>query len=512
MDKSRKKPFNLEFILDLFSKEMSAALVCLDLNRNINYLNEAGATAFGWRKDQAISQNFSKLCQQQSIEDICLKYLPKDHFESPVLDKIYRFGLDNKVLAVYQWSFFPIKEIDDETTGILMIGSDLRKNLQNKNTYLYSIINNIPHFVFWKDRHSVFLGCNKPFAKSAQLNAPEDIVGLTDYDLPWKKSESDSYRADDQMVMCTDQPKLLIEEQQTFENGEEMNLLTSKVPLHDRNGQVTGVLGIYADITELKKTQAALRKAEDQVEGMTIVSAAIAHELRTPLGSIAMGAQGIKKNLQSLIKAYQLAKKQNLPIKTIPSEQLEILSTVLSNIRAEANQANMVISMLLANLSVRKNRPQKTERLSMTDYLTKALNQYVFPPGKRSIVHEDLGTNFLFFGDEGLFLHIIFNLLKNALYFIDKVGKGEIYIWLESYEAINELHFKDTAQGIREEDLPHIFEQFFTKGTHHGTGIGLAFCKAVMESWGGKIFCRSIYGEYTEFICQFPKKGMSKVS
>ena len=104
----------------------------------------------------------------------------------------------------------------------------------------------------------------------------------------------------------------------------------------------------------------------------------------------------------------------------------------------------------------------------------------MFPPGKRQIVHEDLSQNFMFYGDETLFKHILFNLLKNSFYFIDKVRKGEIYIWLEPGDKYNELHFKDTAQGVSEEDLPHIFEQFFTKGTIMGLGLDWLFVK---QSW-----------------------------
>ncbi len=63
------------------------------------------------------------------------------------------------------------------------------------------IMDNIPQFIFWKDRNSVYLGCNENFARGAGLNAAEEIVGKTDYDLPWKKEEADGYRRDDRRVM-----------------------------------------------------------------------------------------------------------------------------------------------------------------------------------------------------------------------------------------------------------------------------------------------------------------------
>jgi signal transduction histidine kinase len=99
--------------------------------------------------------------------------------------------------------------------------------------------------------------------------------------------------------------------------------------------------------------------------------------------------------------------------------------------------------------------------------------------------------------------HILFNLLKNALYYIEASGKGDIHIWLENDEGKNTLHFKDTGPGISATLLPSIFERFFSR-RKHGTGMGLAFCKSVMQEIRGDIQCRSKEGEYTEFVLTFP--------
>ncbi len=69
-----------------------------------------------------------------------------------------------------------------------------------------NIIQNIPHYIFWKDRESRFLGCNENFAKAAGLKNRADIIGKTDYDLPWKKSQSDAYRKDDEEVIDGEWP------------------------------------------------------------------------------------------------------------------------------------------------------------------------------------------------------------------------------------------------------------------------------------------------------------------
>ena len=111
--------------------------------------------------------------------------------------------------------------------------------------------------------------------------------------------------------------------------------------------------------------------------------------------------------------------------------------------------------------------------------------------------------DFKFMGDELLMIHIIFNLLKNALYYIADASKGKISIILERGEEVNKLYFKDTGTGISQEILPHIFDHFFSK-TENGTGIGLSFCKMAMERINGEISCFSKEGEFTEFLLTFP--------
>jgi len=128
------------------------------------------------------------------------------------------------------------------------------------------VLDLIPYVVFWKDRSSAYLGCNRHFASVAGLTAPEAIVGLTDYDLPWTKAESDAYRADDAAVMSSGEAKLHIVETLLDANGNEKWLDTSKVPLRNRENEVIGVLGVFVDITELKHAEAKLQRTRQHLE------------------------------------------------------------------------------------------------------------------------------------------------------------------------------------------------------------------------------------------------------
>ncbi|MCX6834750.1 MAG: PAS domain S-box protein, partial [candidate division Zixibacteria bacterium] len=133
--------------------------------------------------------------------------------------------------------------------------------LRESREILGAVLNAIPVRVFWKDKSLAYLGCNTPFAQDAGFEKPEDVIGKTDYAMGWR-AQADLYRADDRAVIERGEAKLLIEEPQTTPSGEQIHLMTSKVPLRDASGEIIGVLGAYQDITERKRAEVALRKSE----------------------------------------------------------------------------------------------------------------------------------------------------------------------------------------------------------------------------------------------------------
>ena len=106
------------------------------------------------------------------------------------------------------------------------------------------------------------------------------------------------------------------------------------------------------------------------------------------------------------------------------------------------------------------------------------------------------------------FHQYILKVFIHALKFksIGEARKGEIRIVLAPGEDWHRLYFRDTGIGISSEVLPHVFEEFYSgKGEGRGTGMGLPFCRRVMNSFGGEVECRSREGEYTELELTFPR-------
>ncbi|HLO48720.1 MAG TPA: PAS domain S-box protein [Kamptonema sp.] len=127
--------------------------------------------------------------------------------------------------------------------------------LRQSQQMLQLVMDNIPQAICWKDKNSIYLGCNRTAATDAGLAACQDIIGLTDWDLPCTKEQANSFRKGDAEVMITDTPQYHILQRQLQANGQLAWLDTNKIPLHDTEGNVVGILVTYEDITPHKQAQ-----------------------------------------------------------------------------------------------------------------------------------------------------------------------------------------------------------------------------------------------------------------
>jgi PAS domain S-box-containing protein len=152
----------------------------------------------------------------------------------------------------------------------------VEEKIQGTSNMLQLIMNNIPQGIFWKDRDSRYIGCNKVFAKAAGMESPENIVGKNDYDLPWLPEQTKLFREYDRRIMENDTPEYHIVELQLEADGELAWIETNKIPLHDAKGNVIGVLGTYENITKRKQMEEQTRQRVEELETlMDIVPVAI---------------------------------------------------------------------------------------------------------------------------------------------------------------------------------------------------------------------------------------------
>ncbi len=167
----------------------------------------------------------------------------------------------------------PLYDIEGHIVGAIEAIRDIterrraQEELFNSRQMLRSVLDNIPQRVFWKDRNSVCLGCNKAFALDCGYEDPSELVGKTSYETA-SAATADRYHADDREVMESGKPKINYEEPQIRRDGAQGWLITSKAPMYDRDGQVIGVLGTYGDITERKLMEEEIRQTNAYLENI----------------------------------------------------------------------------------------------------------------------------------------------------------------------------------------------------------------------------------------------------
>ena len=140
--------------------------------------------------------------------------------------------------------------------------------LRENRAMLQQILDTVPQAIFWKDQSSVYLGCNRVFAQAVNLSDPAQIVGKTDFDLPWPREEAEAYRADDAQVIASGAAKPHIVEPLLQADGRRLWIDTTKQPLRDAHGNVHGILGVYDDITERKQAEEMVRASEARLQAI----------------------------------------------------------------------------------------------------------------------------------------------------------------------------------------------------------------------------------------------------
>lgn len=368
--------------------------------------------------------------------------------------------------------------------------------------FVSELLKQLPSYVFWKNSECVYLGCNDAFARAVGLSSPEQIIGKSDFDLPVAKEDSATYRADDMEVMRSLKPKLNIEETQTFFNSQKIILLTSKVPLLDRNGKVIGVLGIYTDITERKRLEEDLRKSKDAAEAANEAKTEflenMRHDIRTPLAGIIGCANAIKDSSGD-------------------PQKIEEIREYADNLITSGHALSHLLNEVLEIIKITSGEmPQVKKKFDLKEKLLNIINLNQSKAKQKNITlifeHDDKIPHYLI-GDPNRVQRMILELTANALNFTDK-GHVKVTTKLarkSGKTVIVKIGVEDTGIGIMFEKQQEVFAQFKRlspsyKGIYKGIGLGLAVVKQFVDDLEGEIYLESEPQKGSVFTCVIPLK------
>ena len=203
------------------------------------------------------------------------------------------------------------------------------------------------------------------------------------------------------------------------------------------------------------------------------------HELKTPLGAISINAQALKAS-----------EPDNLYTK---------------NIIAESDRMGRLIERLLTMSKLDEGEISPKERISLSDLAEEMALTYESVAFEKDIDYKyDIREDINIIGNADEIRQLLTILIDNAIK--NTNDKGRIELRCISEDGAARVEVKNTGPGIKAEDLPHVFERFYTSDTSRSNksfGLGLAIAKAIAEGHKGDLTVNSIPDEVTVFTATF---------
>ena len=254
--------------------------------------------------------------------------------------------------------------------------------------------------------------------------------------------------------------------------------------LTDKSGEITGVVAVIRDVTEIKDLNEEVARHK-RLAALGKLSAGIAHEIRNPLSSIRGLAQFVYNSFSKT------------------DERKEDLNTIIQ----EVDRLNKLVVQVLDFAKLKK---PNLIPFSLNDLIRKIAELFKLEIKDKQIKFSlELSPDISQIqADEDQVRQILMNVIINAIQAIPK--KGEIKIKTEKCllrgEPAIKLIIEDSGIGIPEKDFNQIFDPFFST-KDKGSGLGLSIVYKLIEAHQGEIKVESKEGEGTKFVIFLPQKG-----
>ena len=518
----------LKNILDFFMSHTENICIRLTPNLSVAEINPYAQKILNFKKHDTFPKKLFEKNSKIKKNFTSPSHLIQQIKESP--DNIFKIESNIKKMHI-QWYVTAVFQ-KNTVEGFLVLGNDISKNkITEKYEGLESIIKHLPGNVYWVDLECRQMGCNENVLKMLGTRK-EDYIGKTYEELAeivgWKKGEEQFFKKDDMEVLTTGKPKYNAEEPPVMhKDGSIHYYITTRVPILNAENTIMGAAGISTDITELKATQAREKKAiqevtEEQVRAekekalklsaietntiLSILSGSMAHDLRNPLGSILLKTEEIINENQKALSEIQ--KTANVPdfVMAVCKKQYK---KNISQYNIAKEKVRTCSELIEKTLKMVKNTQagiiDKSDFVicEIESVLNDILHDYHFSVDEKKKIYILDIKNFSFLAPKAFLYRVFINILNNAFQQIELKKEGNIAIRADIQDNFGLLYIKDTAGGVTQEIIDGLFEGYKTT-KKNGTGVGLSFCKSVMQQLSGDLKARLVDGEFIEFILIFP--------
>jgi PAS domain S-box-containing protein len=373
--------------------------------------------------------------------------------------------------------------------------------LNHERYLLRSLMDNSDDSIYFKDLQSRFLRCSAAQMHRLQANGLSDVIGKTDHDFFSDEHASEALH-DEQKILRTGEALVGKVEKETWPDGHNTWVLTSKMPLRNDAGQIVGSFGISKDITAIKEAEAKLNALHRDLldvsrqAGMAEVATSVLHNVGNVLNSVNVAASLISEKVRqskvsSLTKVVALLQshEDDLPGffagdpkgKQLPS-YLAVLATRLTQeqvtILREVDTLIKNIQHIKEVVSMQQNIAKTVgmiETMPVVDMVEDALRLNLGELERHDIklVREYSAVPPVSV-EKHKVLQILGNLVRNAKYACDDSGRNDKQIILrvvKNDDRVN-VSIEDNGVGIMPENLTRIFGHgFTTRKEGHGFGL-----------------------------------------
>ena len=365
----------------------------------------------------------------------------------------------------------------------------LHLELAYERDLLHVLMDSIPDAIYFQDNYCRYTKLNKVMAGILGVGRPEDAFGrtLTEFcSEPWAQDTLDAERR----IVETGLPVIDKLEQIRKADGRFGWFSTTKVPILGEGEQVSGIVVISRDITDRKETSEKLVQQAQQLERYNAelerFAYVAAHHLQEPLRTMASLTQILAQRYQGKFDSSA-------------DQQSEMLVAACVRMR-------QLVDDLLSHARVTRQplKPAPTDCERVCQQALNELQAAIDESGAR-VTWDPLPT---IFADELQLAQLFANLIGNAIKFRgEALPRVHVSVERKDGEWLFSVH--DNGIGIDPQYCRQIFEIFqrlHLQSEYPGTGIGLALCQKIVESFHGRIWVESELGKGSKFFFTVPEE------